>query len=346
MNLASNLIEWYKQNYRELPWRETDNPYKIWLSEIILQQTRVQQGLPYYEKFTTQYPTVIDLANADEDEVLKLWQGLGYYSRAKNLRATAIIIRDHYKGVFPKDYNNIRNLKGIGDYTAAAISSFAFNTPKAVVDGNVLRVLSRVFNVSTPIDTSQGKKEFQAIADAILPQDHYHFNQAIMELGARICTPKSPLCFECPIADFCEGKLNWPTLPVKSKKITKKVEHLNFVVITDQHHIILHKRDHSNIWKGLYQFPMISGNKKLSSEEIRVQLNLKESLDLKLAESFKHQLTHKDLRCHFNLLTIEQWDDEMLNLGQQYSLSEIEKLAVPKPVEIFLNNLPKLMNLG
>ena len=212
---------WYRLNKRELPWRKTNDPYLIWLSEIILQQTRVVQGLSYYLKFTHNYPTVFDLANASEQDVLKDWQGLGYYSRARNLHATAKVIASEYKGVFPKTFLEIKKLKGIGDYTAAAISSFAFNLPHAVVDGNVYRVLSRVFNIDLPIDSIEGKKYFAQLAKELLPNhDAAIHNQAIMEMGAIQCLPTNPLCDSCPLLEKCLSYhlKNTHERPVKVKK--------------------------------------------------------------------------------------------------------------------------------
>ena len=198
MNFSSDLIKWYSLNKRDLPWRNTTDPYKIWLSEVILQQTRVNQGLPYYVKFTNEFPTICDLANATEDKVLKLWQGLGYYSRARNLQITAKFICENHNGIFPDKYGDIISLRGVGSYTAAAISSFAFYENYAVLDGNVIRVLSRIFGLDSFFDTGKGKKEFQKLADLNLPKKILHiYNQAIMEFGALVCTPKSPNCLSC-----------------------------------------------------------------------------------------------------------------------------------------------------
>ena len=197
MNFSSQLIAWYKINSRDLPWRNTNDPYKIWLSEIILQQTKVQQGLPYFNNFIREFPTIFDLAKSSEDKVLKLWQGLGYYSRARNLHYTAKYICSKYDGNFPKNYKDILSLKGVGDYTASAISSFAYNKRYAVLDGNVIRVLSRVFGIDSYFDTTSGKKQFKKLADFNLPlKDSYTYNQAIMEFGALVCTPKAPKCID------------------------------------------------------------------------------------------------------------------------------------------------------
>ncbi len=204
MNVSNTLIKWYLLNHRELPWRSSTDPYIIWLSEIILQQTRVDQGLPYFNRFVDKYPTISHLAKAPEDEVLKIWQGLGYYSRARNLHATAKLVHQQYAGVFPSNYDQIKALKGVGVYTAAAITSFAFNQPFAVVDGNVYRVLARLFGESTPIDTTTGKKLFAELANDLLnkktPGIH---NQAIMEFGATLCRPASPDCHICPFNGQC-----------------------------------------------------------------------------------------------------------------------------------------------
>ena len=234
---SSGLLIWYKKNKRELPWRNETDAYKIWLSEIILQQTQVIQGTSYYLKFTKNYPKISQLANATEDEVLKMWQGLGYYSRARNLHATAKFIQKEHKGVFPANFNDIKALKGIGDYTAAAISSFAFNLPHAVVDGNVYRVLSRLFGIETPIDSGQGKKEFQLLAtDLMDKKDPGQYNQAIMEFGSQYCKPNKPNCEACIFSSKCFAfkaeKVN--EFPVKVKKIKIKNRYLNYVVLADK----------------------------------------------------------------------------------------------------------------
>ena len=249
MNFSSKIISWYQQNYRDLPWRNTNDAYKIWLSEIILQQTRVSQGLPYYINFVTAFPTVNDLANADEQEVLKLWQGLGYYSRARNLHFTAKLVVENHNGIFPTTYDELIKLKGIGTYTAAAISSFSANEAVAVVDGNVFRVLSRVFNVNYDISLNTTKKYFIELAQKILSttQPNLH-NQAIMEFGALQCVPKSPNCLDCVFNDSCEAyKLKIVSeLPVKLKKnkITKRF--LNYVLIHDAFDV-LHKLSHQHL---------------------------------------------------------------------------------------------------
>ncbi len=263
MIFSKKLILWYLQNKRSMPWRKTKNPYHIWLSEIILQQTRVAQGLPYYISFTTTFPTVFDLANASDDEVLKLWQGLGYYSRARNLHATAKYVANDLKGVFPSTYKNLLQLKGVGDYTASAIASICYNEVVPVVDGNVYRVLSRYYGIDTPINSTKGINEFKKLAITLM--DHHEpaeYNQAIMEFGALQCKPKSPYCIVCPLQDSCEALKNGTvsSLPVKLKKIKVKKRYFNYLVFSSSDQkTILQQRVGNGIWKGLYEFPLIEG---------------------------------------------------------------------------------------
>lgn len=243
-----------------MPWKGSKDPYVIWLSEIILQQTRVEQGMPYFQRFLEHYPTVKDLAAASQDEVLKLWEGLGYYSRARNLHATARFITDDLGGRFPDDYKDILKLKGVGPYTAAAIASFAFNLPYAVVDGNVFRVLARYFGMDLPIDASEGKKAFSKLADRLLDQsDPARYNQAIMDFGATHCTPKNPRCNLCPLHQNCFAFRHQATasLPVKSKKMVKKERHFHFLVFNRQGKVCIRKRTGKDIWQHLYEFPHI-----------------------------------------------------------------------------------------
>ncbi len=307
MNFSSKLVSWYQNNKRDLPWRNTVNPYHIWLSEIILQQTRVLQGTPYYLAFLKAFPTIEDLANAPEDKVLKMWQGLGYYSRARNLHFTAKDIVNNFGGEFPKDYNKVLKFKGIGVYTAAAITSFAFDMPYAVVDGNVIRVLSRVFGVGIPFDTSAGKKEFQQLAQELLiEKDAAIYNQAIMELGAIQCKPKSPDCSSCPMQDFCVAyTTNSPAeLPVKSKKIKVKSRFLHYLMIEQEDNIFLGKRK-SGIWNGLYEFPLLEFPVKMDEKQVmqsdewsKVFFNSK--CDVKSVSSeFTHILSHQKIQAQF-----------------------------------------------
>ena len=261
MNFSNVLIKWYLQNKRDLPWRKTDNPYLIWLSEIMLQQTRVAQGTPYFLSFTTAFPSVFDLANANEEQVLKLWQGLGYYSRARNLHKTAQYVANELSGKFPDNYNDLLKLKGVGEYTAAAIASFSYNEPVPVVDGNVFRVLSRYFDVETDIAASSAKKEFAALAFELMSKDNPAvFNQAIMEFGALQCVPKSPNCGICVFNTSCAAlqKKKVDQLPVKSKKLKVRNRFFNYLVVSDDNeNTIIQKRTAKGIWHNLYEFPLI-----------------------------------------------------------------------------------------
>ena len=261
MDFTNSLTQWYLQNKRDLPWRKTVNPYKIWLSEIMLQQTRVAQGTPYFLSFTTAFPTVFDLAAANEEQVLKLWQGLGYYSRARNLHKTAQYVANELSGVFPDNYNDLLKLKGVGEYTAAAIASFSYNEAVPVVDGNVFRVLSRYFDVETDIASASAKKEFAALAFELMPkQNPAVFNQAIMEFGALQCVPKSPNCGVCVFNTSCVAlqKKKVDQLPVKSKKLKVRNRFFNYlVVLDDNENTIIQKRIAKGIWHNLYEFPLI-----------------------------------------------------------------------------------------
>jgi len=309
MVFSNTLTHWYLQNKRELPWRKSRDPYFIWLSEVMLQQTRVAQGLSYYLKFTTTFPTVFDLAKADESTVLKMWQGLGYYSRARNLHAAAKHIAFELNGEFPTSYLEIIKLKGIGDYTASAIASICFDEPTAVVDGNVYRVLSRYFGIHTSTNSSLGIKEFKALAQSLLDVTQPgNFNQAIMDFGALHCKPQNPLCESCPFADSCvafEKKLT-KVLPIKDKKIKVKKRYFNFLVIqTDDDKTILSERKGNGIWQGLYQFPLIettqniSGKALISHEEFISLFPEKSSILLFNKKEIVHKLSHQHLYTQF-----------------------------------------------
>jgi len=307
MNFSNKLVSWYQINKRDLPWRKTVNPYHIWLSEIILQQTRVLQGTPYYLAFLKAFPTIEDLANASEDKVLKMWQGLGYYSRARNLHFTAKDIVNNFGGEFPKDHNKVLKFKGIGVYTAAAITSFAFDMPYAVVDGNVIRVLSRIFGVTTPFDRSAGKKQFQQLAQELLIENEAAiYNQAIMEFGAIQCKPKSPNCSNCPMQDFCIAYTtnSVAELPVKSKKIKVKDRFLHYLFIEQKDNIFLGKRK-SGIWTGLYEFPFLEFPIKMDEKQVMqsdewLKIFLNSTCDVKSVSSeFIHILSHQKIHAQF-----------------------------------------------
>lgn len=257
---SNSIISWYRRNPRHLPWRETQDPYPIWLSEIILQQTRVAQGLPYYQAFVAAYPTIKNLAEADEEEVLRLWQGLGYYSRARNLHACAKYIWEELGGHFPNTYASLLQLKGVGSYTASAISSFAFGEVQAVVDGNVFRVLARYFGIATDIGSSKAKSEFEGLANQLIPHDNPgEFNQAMMDFGSRCCMPKNPSCNSCPLAPSCFANQQGlvASLPVKEKKTKVKERALHYHVIRCGTFLVWKKRGEGDIWTGLYDFPSL-----------------------------------------------------------------------------------------
>jgi A/G-specific adenine glycosylase len=310
MNFSNILIRWYLENKRDLPWRKTDNPYLIWLSEIMLQQTRVAQGTPYFLSFTTNFPTVFDLAAANEEQVLKLWQGLGYYSRARNLHKTAQFVAEELSGVFPDNYNDLLKLKGVGEYTAAAIASFSYNEAVPVVDGNVFRVLSRYFDLETDIASVSAKKEFAALAFELMPKDSpAMFNQAIMEFGALQCVPKSPNCGVCVFNESCAAlqKKKVDQLPVKSKKLKVRIRFFNYLVVADENeNTIIQKRTAKGIWHNLYEFPLIETEKVENFDFISRQIQtdfFKENKIISILEcnpkSIIHKLSHQHLYIKF-----------------------------------------------
>ncbi len=329
--------DWYRQNKRDLPWRNTNDPYYIWLSEVILQQTRVAQGLSYYEKFVRNYPTLHSLASAEEQQVLKDWQGLGYYSRARNLHFAAKQIIKEYGGDFPSSFLELKNVKGIGNYTAAAIASFAFKEPVAVVDGNVYRVLSRCFDLSTPIDTTAGVKEFQELAQQLInpayPDIH---NQAIMEVGALVCTPKKPDCNVCPINSMCLAKQN-KTIeyrPVKSKKTKVRQRYLHYLV-EDSGHLHLTKRTEKDIWQNLFEFPLFES---LNEKDFQLKHEELSNKSIYHSEFITHQLSHQKLNVIFYHMTeISHAFDN----GEVFKI-DIEQLSdypVPKLIENYIERI-------
>lgn len=328
-NFSLSITNWYRQNKRKLPWRGVSDPYKIWLSEIILQQTRVEQGRAYYQKFIDHYPTVIDLANASEQEVLNDWQGLGYYSRARNLHFSAKYIRDELNGVFPKTYNEIIQLKGVGKYTAAAIASFAFNEPKAVVDGNVYRFLSRAFNVRTPIDSTQGQKDFQILADSLIsdknPGDH---NQAMMEIGAMICTPTSPQCMFCPVMELCESRAKGThlSLPVKSKKTKVRNRYFHYLVYTESNQTIIEQRTEKGIWQQLYQFPLVE-------TETEKWDQIPENCT-SISASVVHKLSHQHI--HAKFYTIQGFPENLDGRFLTINTQNIQDYPLPRIIDRYL----------
>ncbi|MBP3843135.1 MAG: A/G-specific adenine glycosylase [Prevotella sp.] len=330
-SFTSTLLKWFSENGRQLPWRETRDPYAIWLSEIILQQTRIQQGMAYWERFMQRWPRVEDLARATEDEVLRMWQGLGYYSRARNLHTAArqILALGH----FPCTLDEIKALKGVGDYTAAAIGSIAFDLPAAVVDGNVYRVLARHFGIDTPINTTEGKHTFTALAQELLPPKQASaFNQAMMDFGAIQCTPQSPRCLLCPLQETCvalrEGRVEG--LPVKLKKLQVKTRRLTYVYIRCQGMTAIHRRGEGDIWQGLWE-PLLYEDAPLPPFCGKLTL---------LRKGVKHVLTHRILLADFYLLECDErpsLPSDYVWIGEQ----DIENYGVPRLVELLLEAVNK-----
>jgi len=343
MDFSDILSQWYAINKRDLPWRSTVNPYYIWLSEIILQQTRVDQGLPYYLKFIDAFPAVADLANADEDLVLKLWQGLGYYSRARNLQFSAKLILSEFGGNFPDNHADILKLKGVGPYTAAAISSFSFGLPFAVLDGNVIRVLSRVFGIQTPFDTTAGKKQFQKLAQELLDKKNpAEYNQAIMEFGALQCVPKSPKCNDCPIVNDCIA-FNTNTvslLPVKSKKLKVKSRYLHFLVVNKNNEVLIGKRN-SGIWQGLYEFPFLEFDENLNEKSVLkspLWINFfKDSVKQisSISEEYIHKLSHQKIHAKFWEIDVNSFRSSDFKIVK---CNELQKYPVSSLIEKYLNS--------
>ena len=330
-SFTSTLLKWFSENGRQLPWRETRDPYAIWLSEIILQQTRIQQGMAYWERFMQRWPRVEDLARATEDEVLRMWQGLGYYSRARNLHTAArqILALGH----FPCTLDEIKALKGVGDYTAAAVGSIAFDLPAAVVDGNVYRVLARHFGIDTPINTTEGKHTFTALAQELLPPKQASaFNQAMMDFGAIQCTPQSPRCLLCPLQETCvalrEGRVEG--LPVKLKKLQVKTRRLTYVYIRCQGMTAIHRRGEGDIWQGLWE-PLLFEDTPLPPFCGKLTL---------LRQGVKHVLTHRILLADFYLLECDErpsLPSDYVWIGEQ----DIENYGVPRLVELLLEAVNK-----
>lgn len=343
MIFNKTLTHWYSINKRSLPWRETKNPYYIWLSEIILQQTQVKQGLPYYEAFVSEFPTVFDLAKADESEVLKLWQGLGYYSRARNLHTAANYVVDTLNGLFPDNYKDLLKLKGVGDYTASAIASICFNEETAVVDGNVYRVLSRYFGIDTPINSTKGAKEFKALAQELIDKEQpAEFNQAIMEFGATQCKPKNPDCKICPFQESCiafnENRIE--ALPVKNKMAKAQIKHYNYLVfLSEDGKTVLEKREGKGIWQNLYQFPLIESKHNLKSSEIKDIISkhkLIENRTYTLSEYNEdviiHKLSHQHLHTKFWIINLKTLPKDAI------ATNKIRKFAVPTLIGNFIES--------
>ena len=349
MNLfATTIIDWYKENKRDLPWRDTKDPYKIWISEIILQQTRVVQGYDYYCRFMEHFPDVETLAKASEDEVMKCWQGLGYYSRARNLHEAARTIAE--KGVFPVRYEDVRALKGVGDYTAAAICSFAYDMPYAVVDGNVYRVLSRWLGVEEPIDTGAGKKLYASLADEMMDKSHPAlYNQAIMDFGALQCVPSSPSCLFCPLSDSCVAlqKNLVDKLPWKSRKTKVLVRYFSYIYVRAGVHTFIKRREAGDIWQNLYEFPLIETEQEVGEEEIFSLPAFRELVGDRSIRMFrvvssevKHVLSHRVIHARCYEVELEE-EDAVLSGFQRVLIDDLHKFPVSRLISRFFSLLLK-----
>lgn len=343
---SDKITSWYSQNKRDLPWRRTQDPYFIWLSEIILQQTRVDQGMAYYLSFAKEFPTVKHLAEAPSEKIMKMWQGLGYYSRARNLHFTAKTVAEKHKGVFPDSFDEVIQLKGVGEYTAAAIVSFAYNKPHAVVDGNVFRVLARVFGIKTPIDSTKGKKEFIQQANELLDKRSPGlYNQAIMEFGSQQCKPVNPDCFSCVLQSMCYAyeKKQVDKFPVKEKKTKVRNRYFNYLVLKNKDLLLLKKRTGKDIWTNLYDFPLIESDKPLAEESLLSskewkQLIGKTNYTLKhVSKEYKHILSHQKIYARFYEIGLSAFPKSLLSKEiKPVSKKEIKKYAVPRLVDKYL----------
>ena len=345
MNFQQEIVNWYQQYKRDLPWRHTQDAYVIWLSEIIMQQTRVEQGLPYFNRFLAEFPTVADFAAATETEVLKLWQGLGYYSRGRNMHHTARQVMEVHAGIFPVQYDQLLKLKGIGTYTAAAISSFAAGESRAVVDGNVFRVIARYFGIATAINSTEGKKEFELLANELITgQNPMIYNQAIMEFGALQCKPKSPDCSVCPLQLNCEARRQQlvAVLPVKLKKTVVRARYFNYLVLQQQAQVLVKKRQAGDIWQHLYDFPLIETQSMVEFPEYEFIQMVKNTYgnEVEIAHlvTKKHVLTHQIIYVQFFVLA-----NYILNFKQDAAVIWVDQhnlndLPQPKVIANFIKS--------
>jgi A/G-specific adenine glycosylase len=345
MNVSKTIQKWYHENRRDLPWRNTSDPYKIWISEIILQQTKVKQGIGYYYKFIENFPDIFNLAKSPIDKVMKVWQGLGYYSRARNMHQTAQHIVDFYQGTFPADEEDLLKLKGIGKYTSAAVASIAFNKPFAVVDGNVSRVLSRYYGIGTPVNSTEGKKTFSELAAEIL--DHNNpgqHNQALMELGAIVCFPKNPLCGICPLKENCNSLISGSIalFPKKIKKQIVRDRFFNYLLIKKGNTILIRQRQPGDIWTMLYEFPLIETDVNTNIEGIlrdEQWKNYFKGLPYKItsiSKTFDHKLTHQRISTRFLEVEVEK------NIEIPYTLEveiiDLQNYAFPRVIDKYLEH--------
>ena len=344
--LAAGLHAWYAENHRVLPWRGITDAYRIWISEIILQQTRVAQGFEYYNRFISRFPDVRSLAAADDDEVMKLWQGLGYYSRARNLLTAARQVVERFGGEFPTTYEGIRSLQGIGDYTAAAVASFAYGLPHAVVDGNVYRVLSRWLGIDTPIDSAEGKKLFVRVADELLDRERPGlYNQAIMDFGALQCTPVAPDCLFCPLNDSCVARLKGiaGSLPVKQHKNKVTNRYFNYIYVRMGAYTFIHKRSGNDIWKNLYESPLIETDREWTEEELYASPQFRgmlaggeEPIVRLVRKGVKHVLSHRVIYANFYEVILPE-NSASFAKYQRISVEDLHKFAVSRLVNQFFS---------
>ncbi|MGV3707031.1 MAG: A/G-specific adenine glycosylase [Arcticibacter sp.] len=346
MQFIEELISWYNANKRDLPWRNTSDPYVIWLSEIILQQTRVEQGTPYFHRFLEKYPTVADFASADEGEILRLWQGLGYYSRGRNMHLTSKMVMEEHGGYFPKKYDDLLKLKGVGEYTAAAISSFSAGEAKAVVDGNVFRLLARFFGIDEVINSPQGKRIFTDLANEVIDQrDPGTSNQAMMEFGSLVCKPRNPDCVVCPLSSHCYALQHdkIAVLPVKKKSQAPRSRYFNYVVVMAEGSILMNKRGPKDIWENLYEFPLIETDTMVELSGVLkhpafIAVFGEDVVVKSLQGPVKHQLSHQTIYARF--IEIEAKNISFMpNSGYDFiRMEDIDKIAQPKIIFSFLRN--------
>lgn len=344
--MHKHLINWFLHNKRDLPWRENISPYSVWLSEIILQQTRVDQGKAYFESFIQHFPTVKHLASTSEDEVLKLWQGLGYYSRARNLHKTAKFISNTYNGIFPSSYKELIHLPGIGPYTAAAIASIAFHEKVAAIDGNVNRVITRLFDINLAVDQKEGREKIKSITNEIIQETHPgDFNQALMELGATVCKPQNPMCNTCPLSVFCEARKNKTQhlRPIKATRTKIKALYTYYIIITDRkNQVWVKKRNQKGTWQNMFDFPEISQDKATNDIITLVSSFTGEHIPnssptiLNISPPITHLLSHRKIEAHFIEVHLENYDLPTSSLFQTIPISEFKQLAIPRLVHKFL----------
>lgn len=345
-SFAPLLLDWYADNARELPWVSEKDPYRIWLSEVIMQQTRVRQGLAYYDRFTRAFPDVHTMANAPEERIMKLWEGLGYYSRARNMHAASKVVVEEFGGIFPSEPSQLQKLPGVGPYTARAIASFAFGRPYAVTDGNVFRILSRVFGVDDPIDTTNGKKVFQQLADEVLfKKDPGRFNQAMMDFGSLVCTPRSPSCGSCPFSPDCVAREKGEVdkLPVKSRKVKRStICHYYLVLKSEDNQIVIRQRPAGGIWRNLYEFPGVASDSPLPDDAVlpaftELLPGAQNPPRIVLKARLSQELTHRTVKAFFYLAEVEDISHFCPSDAIGVELEKLPEYPYPVVVREFLN---------